>query len=146
MGWLLQRKPQKTGTSQKQGANGTASTITTTAKTCCMPSKPCNASNVEVSLSAGQWPSSALQPAKPETFAKGIRVIRVEPAGRGDTGCITVMERHNFALANGVIVANCWDATRYGVMRRRRNPDEQISGDPEEPTYKHDNDTYTMKV
>ena len=147
MGWLLQRKPQKTGTSQKQGANGTASTITTTAKTCSTPSKPCNASNAEASLSAGQWPSSALQPAKPETFAKGIRVIRVEPAGRGDTGCITVMERHNFALANGAIVANCWDATRYGIMRRRRAPDEeQKSEDLDEPTQKYPDDTYRLKV
>jgi hypothetical protein len=40
-----------------------------------------------------------------------------------------------------------YDATRYGVMRRRRTPDaEQKSGDPEESTYKHDDDTYTMRV
>lgn len=57
------------------------------------------------------------------------------------------MQRHNFALANGVIVANCWDATRYGVMRRRRNPDEeQKSADPEEGTYKSSDDTFTMRV
>lgn len=56
------------------------------------------------------------------------------------------MERHNFALANGVIVANCWDATRYGIMRRRRNPDaEQISDDLDEPTYKHE-DGFHLKV
>lgn len=42
---------------------------------------------------------------------------------------------------------HAWDATRYGVMRRRRNPDdEQKSLDPEEPTYKHDDDTYRMRV
>jgi hypothetical protein len=40
-----------------------------------------------------------------------------------------------------------WDALRYGVMRRRRNPDaEQKSDDPEEATYKHDDNTYTLKV
>lgn len=41
---------------------------------------------------------------------------------------------------------HAWDATRYGVMRRRRTPDdEQKSGDPEENTYKTD-DGYLLKV
>lgn len=42
---------------------------------------------------------------------------------------------------------HAWDATRYGIMRRRRSPDEeQKSSDPEESTYKHDDDTYRIRV
>ena len=42
---------------------------------------------------------------------------------------------------------HAWDATRYGVMRRRRSPDEeQISADLDEPTKKYDDDTYRMRV
>jgi hypothetical protein len=41
---------------------------------------------------------------------------------------------------------HAWDATRYGIMRRRRSPDEeQKSSDPEESTYKED-DGYRLKV
>ena len=42
---------------------------------------------------------------------------------------------------------HAWDATRYGIMRRRRSPDEvQKSSDPEESTYKEDDGTYRIKV
>jgi hypothetical protein len=42
---------------------------------------------------------------------------------------------------------HAWDATRYGIMRRRRAPtEEQKSADPEESTYKDDDGNYTMKV
>lgn len=42
---------------------------------------------------------------------------------------------------------HAWDATRYGVMRRRRNPEEeQKSADDLEPSYKYENETFTMKV
>lgn len=42
---------------------------------------------------------------------------------------------------------HAWDATRYGVMRRRRAPEgEQKSTDPEESTYKNDNDEFLLKV
>lgn len=58
------------------------------------------------------------------------RVISVKPAGRSDVCCITVPERHNFALTNGVIVRNCIDTLRYGVMRRRRSPDDEQQTNP----------------
>lgn len=142
---LLQPRPQKTGTSQMQDGSGTGSTTRQTAKTHCTQSSSCSARCADRSLWDLHGPSSAAPTVGPKTSANGIRVIRVEQAGRGDTGCITVMERHNFALANGVIVANCWDSTRYGIMRRRRNPEEQISSDDDEPTYKTD-DGYLLKV
>lgn len=42
---------------------------------------------------------------------------------------------------------HAWDATRYGIMRRRRNPEEeQKGGDPEEPTYKQDDNSFTLRV
>jgi hypothetical protein len=141
------QKRRETGTGPMMAASGTASTTKTTARTCCTPSSSCSANNAAVNSSAGQSPSFAALPAKPKTFASGIRVIRVEPAGRGDTGCITVMERHNFALANGAIVSNCWDATRYGIMRRRRNPDaEQKSGEVDEYAYNRGDGTHELDI
>lgn len=42
---------------------------------------------------------------------------------------------------------HAWDATRYGIMRRRRSPEEeQKGGDPEEPTYKQDDNSFTLRV
>lgn len=41
---------------------------------------------------------------------------------------------------------HAWDTTRYGVMRRRRNPDEQISADSDDSTYKHEDGTYQLEV
>lgn len=42
---------------------------------------------------------------------------------------------------------HAWDATRYGIMRRRRTPEEeQKGGDPEEPTYKQDDNSFTLRV
>lgn len=42
---------------------------------------------------------------------------------------------------------HAWDATRYGIMQRRGAPrDEQKASDPDEQTYKDDDDQYRMKV
>ena len=41
---------------------------------------------------------------------------------------------------------HAWDTTRYGVMRRRRNPDEQISATSDDSTYKHEDGTYQLEV
>ena len=42
---------------------------------------------------------------------------------------------------------HAWDATRYGIMRRRRNPDaEQKSADTSEATYNSEDETFSMKV
>jgi len=42
---------------------------------------------------------------------------------------------------------HAWDATRYGIMRRRRNPEEEQKGiDPGEPSYKHSDDTFLLRV
>jgi len=42
---------------------------------------------------------------------------------------------------------HAWDATRYGIMRRRRNPEEEQKGaDPEESTYKQDDNSFTLRV
>ena len=44
-----------------------------------------------------------------------LNIESVTPNGRTDTWCITVPGHGHFALANGVIVKNCWDETRYAV-------------------------------
>lgn len=42
---------------------------------------------------------------------------------------------------------HAWDATRYGIMRRRRNPDaEQKSSNTPEATYNSEDETFSMKV
>lgn len=42
---------------------------------------------------------------------------------------------------------HAWDATRYGIMRRRRAPnEEQKSVEDMDPAYKYENETFTMKV
>lgn len=42
---------------------------------------------------------------------------------------------------------HAWDATRYGIMRRRRAPnEEQKSAEDLDPSYKYENETFTMKV
>lgn len=42
---------------------------------------------------------------------------------------------------------HAWDDTRYALLQVRRPPDaEQKSDDLEEPTYKHEDDTYHLKV
>lgn len=42
---------------------------------------------------------------------------------------------------------HAWDATRYGIMRRRRNPDsEQKSDDTPDATYNSEDETFSMKV
>lgn len=42
---------------------------------------------------------------------------------------------------------HAWDSVRYGAGRIRRAPDdEQKSSDPEEPTYKNDDETYSLPV
>lgn len=42
-----------------------------------------------------------------------VGVVRVEPAGRSDVYCLTVPGVGHFSLANGVLVSNCADMTRY---------------------------------
>lgn len=42
---------------------------------------------------------------------------------------------------------HAWDATRYGIMRRRRAPgEEQKSGEDDEPMYKDANNNHMMRV
>lgn len=113
------------GISQRLEGLGTKNTTKSTAKMQCTRPLPKSVSNADCILLGKDTLSFAIPTAKPKTFGRGIRVIRVEPAGRADTGCITVMNRHNFALSNGVIVSNCWDETRYAVMRRRSIPQDK---------------------
>jgi hypothetical protein len=48
----------------------------------------------------------------------GLACLSVEPIGREDVYCLTVPDTGNFMLANGVIVANCADESRYAAMSR----------------------------
>lgn len=53
------------------------------------------------------------------TIAKPVRCVSVERLlDRRDVYCLTVPETGNFALENGVIVANCADETRYACLSR----------------------------
>lgn len=49
----------------------------------------------------------------------GPRCLRVVAAAPSDVYCLEVPETHAFAVANGVIVHNCMDATRYFVKSGR---------------------------
>lgn len=44
--------------------------------------------------------------------------VEVKDAGRADVYCLTVPSTGNFALANGALVSNCADETRYACMSR----------------------------
>jgi hypothetical protein len=45
-----------------------------------------------------------------------LRCVSVRPAGRSDVYCLTVPSTAAFAVESGVIVHNCMDALRYGIM------------------------------
>jgi hypothetical protein len=45
-----------------------------------------------------------------------LRCVSVRPAGRSDVYCLTVPSTQAFAVESGVIVHNCMDALRYGIM------------------------------
>jgi hypothetical protein len=45
-----------------------------------------------------------------------LRCVGVRPAGRSDVYCLTVPSTAAFAVESGVIVRNCMDALRYGIM------------------------------
>jgi hypothetical protein len=61
--------------------------------------------------------------------------VSVVEAGKADVYCLTVPDTGNFALANGVVVANCADALRYGMMARPLVTDETK---PTKPRFFHD--------
>jgi hypothetical protein len=45
-----------------------------------------------------------------------LRCVGVRPAGRSDVYCLTVPSTQAFAVESGIIVHNCMDALRYGIM------------------------------
>lgn len=53
------------------------------------------------------------------TNRAGLKVVSVTPSGREDVYCMTVDGPNAFALANGVIVHNCYDETRYRLGLKR---------------------------
>ena len=79
-----------------------------------------------------------LQAKKLRVFKSCKHFIRTVPA--------LMPDENNPEDVNTSMEDHCWDELMYAIRPIRRAPDEQISGDPEEPTYKHDNDTYTMKI
>lgn len=58
-----------------------------------------------------------------------MAVLRVEEAGSGDVYCLAVDDLHSFALANGVIVHNCYEEVRYFCMSRPMKPRVRIKPD-----------------
>lgn len=65
-----------------------------------------------------------------ETSSVGIKTIR--KIGRADVYNMEVQDNHNFAVAGGLIVHNCMDASRYfvktiGIVKKaRRQPYNSI--------------------
>lgn len=56
-------------------------------------------------------------------------------------------DEHNPEDVDTRMEDHAWDSLRYGLMRVRRSPDdEQKSADPEASTYKHDDDSYRIRV
>lgn len=45
-----------------------------------------------------------------------MKIAKIEPAGRMDVYNMEVETTHDFAVANGIIVHNCYDEMRYGFM------------------------------
>ena len=60
---------------------------------------------------------------------RAVAVLRVEEAGSGDVYCLAVDDLHSFALANGVIVHNCYEEVRYFCMSRPMKPRVRIKPD-----------------
>lgn len=50
--------------------------------------------------------------------SQGPVCLNVSEAGCEDVYCLTVPDTGNFELANGMIVSNCADSIRYGIMSR----------------------------
>lgn len=48
----------------------------------------------------------------------GLECLKVSEAGTSDVYCLTVPTTGNFTLANGLIVSNCADESRYAFMSR----------------------------
>ena len=51
------------------------------------------------------------------TGERNVRVSKVEPTGTADVYNMEVEDTHDFAVGNGIIAHNCYDAWRYGCMR-----------------------------
>jgi len=45
------------------------------------------------------------------------KVCRVQSASKSDVYCLTVPETEAFAVESGVVVHNCMDALRYGILK-----------------------------
>lgn len=117
-----QARPVRSGISgiTKQSKTSSTGSISVSAK-----------SAVSHSKVPGEKGSTALLSARLVASASGIRVTTVTRTAPSDVGCITVDDGESFCLANGAVVHNCYDALRYGVMRRRRNPN--VDDVPEVP-------------
>lgn len=46
-----------------------------------------------------------------------VQVVSVEKVPNEDVYCLIADNTHSFALSNGVIVHNCYDAVRYRVLK-----------------------------
>lgn len=50
-----------------------------------------------------------------------LEVIKIDNHSTDDVYCLIADETHVFAIANGVIVSNCYDSVRYGLSQIRWN-------------------------
>ncbi len=67
------------------------------------------------------------------------RCVRIESVQRGETFCLDTPSPHSFLLANGIVVHNCYEQTRYVCMSR-----PWIEDEPQQPidtVYKYQNPT-----
>ena len=71
-----------------------------------------------------------------ETTAKRVRCVSVERLQeKQDVYCLTVPGHGNFALANGIIVANCADEARYACLSRPYIPKPKTPEKPKDLIY-----------
>lgn len=59
-----------------------------------------------------------------------MKVMAIHNAGKADVYNMEVEGTHDFAIANGIIVHNCYDEFRYACMENPINPP---AADPKKP-------------
>lgn len=122
--WRSPLNTRKRGMAQMKVGSGIKNTTKKQSKTSTRSSLVNVKSAVVSSNLQGAKANIAGQYVGPEISDSIILVTSVESAGKASVGCITVQDGESFCLANGSVAHNCWDALRYGVMRKRRAPNK----------------------
>jgi hypothetical protein len=86
-------------------------------------------------------PNLKLTGTRKQKHAQGrvlTKVCRVQSASKSDVYCLTVPETEAFAVESGVVVHNCMDALRYGILKintaitrpAQQSTNSYLPGDP----------------